>query len=402
MTDYIKPPVLEAAVGLSVYKSSASGVGGRIKQQPQDFVVEEVTPEGVILEVGVDNPGGQAPADYTVFTLEKTNWDTMRAVKEISNRVHESGKRFSFAGTKDKKAVSTQRVSAWRVPAERFEKIQIRDINLRSFGYSDSPIALGDLSSNRFTITVRAIELSERETREGVDAVRAELSDGFPNYYGLQRFGITRPITHLVGKKIIAGDFEGAVLTYLCEVFEGEEEESLSARKRLRDNGDFKEALKFFPRNLGYELALINHLVERPGDYAGAIRRLPKGLRLMFVHAYQSFVFNRALSVYLSEGREVERLPLVGFQTTPDSVTESILANEGVSPADFKIKAVPELTSRGTLRECFEFAEGFEVLGVSDDELNEGARKTTLRFTLNSGVYATVFLREFMKNRWWL
>jgi tRNA pseudouridine13 synthase len=402
MTEVASPPPLEQAVGISAYKSRTPGLGGRIKCAPEDFVVEEVTPDGVVLEVGVDSPGREEPAEYTVFTLEKKNWDTMRAVKEVAKRAGGSGKRFSYAGTKDKRAVSTQRVSAWSVPVEKLRKLRIKDIELRSFGYSDSPVELGALSGNRFTVTVRGIDSSASEVSERIKKISGELADGFPNYYGLQRFGITRPITHLVGEKIVFGDFEGAVLTYLSEVYPGEEEVSLSARKKLRDEGDFPEALKYYPKNLGFELALLNHLVERPGDYVGALSRLPKNLQLMFVHAYQSYIFNRALGEYLVSGSHVERLPLVGFETSPDSVTEKILKEEGVSPADFRIKGAPELGSSGTLRECFEFAEGFELLRVFEDGSNPGSRAAAFRFTLQPGVYATMFLREFLKNEYWV
>jgi len=397
------PPKLEDSVGLSAYKTSLAGVGGRLKQQPEDFVVEEVTADGVVLGVGGGGVSrSQALADYTVFTLEKNNWDTMRAVKEISKRVGVSRKRFSFAGTKDKKAVSTQRVSAYRVPVEKLEKVSIRDMELRDFGFSDHPVELGDLSGNRFTITVRGINLDKNCLSENLAALTSELSDGFPNFFGLQRFGITRPITHLVGKKIVLGDIEGAVLTYLCGVFEGEEEESFSARKRLRDEGNFKEALGFYPKHLGYELSLINHLVEKPGDFEGAIRRLPKGLQLMFVHAYQSSIFNRALSDYLISDKYVERLPLIGYETTPDSITKNILEYEGISPKDFRLRSLSELSSKGTLRECFEYSDGFKIVSTGLDELNDENFKTVLRFKLNPGVYATVFLREFLKNEYWL
>jgi tRNA pseudouridine13 synthase len=401
MGEGVVPPELERFCGLSAYKSSVAGVGGRLKSLPQDFVVEEITPEGVVLEVGGCVERSKALADYTVFTLEKTNWDTLRAVGEMAKRVGETRKRFSFAGTKDKKAVSTQAVSAYRVPAERLLGVRIKDIFLRDFGYSDYPVELGCLSGNRFTVVVRGVRFFEGDARSRIESVWAQLSDGFPNYFGLQRFGVRRPITHIVGRKIVFGDFEGAVMTYLCDVFEGEEEASFLARKRLRDEGDFREALKYFPSHLGYELALLNSLVERPGDYAGALQRLPRELQLMFVHAYQSFIFNRSLSEYILSGRFVERLPLVGFETVPDSVTQVVLDAEGVSPADFRVKGVPRLGSRGSLRECFDFARNFELVGVSEDELNGGSCSLVLRFSLSAGSYATVFLREFMKNEYW-
>ena len=87
--------------------------------------------------------------------------------------------------------------------------------------------------------------------------------------------------------------------------------------RRLAREGDHKEALRYYPKRLGYEQALLNRLVERPGDFGGALKALPQRLGWMFVHAYQSYLFNKALSRCLREGWTVERLPLVGLLRLP-------------------------------------------------------------------------------------
>ncbi|MFH1789114.1 MAG: tRNA pseudouridine(13) synthase TruD [Candidatus Altiarchaeota archaeon] len=388
----IKPPELEALLGVSTYKTDTPGVGGRLKESPEDFVVEEIGKDMQVASVDGEVEGDDAPGEFTHFTLVKKNWDTMRAIKELSRRVGVSQMRFSFAGTKDKQAVTAQRVSVSGVPIEELAAARLSDVSLKDFSYADYPVKLGDLWGNSFRIVIREVQMPGEEAVKNVEATAKSLSSGFPNFFGLQRFGIVRPITHVVGKKIIHGDLEGAVKTYLAETFDEVEAKEKKARENLAGSWDLKAALKDFPGRLGYEKAMLNHLVEHPDDFAGAIGRLPANLQTMFVHAYQAFIFNKALSACMIEGAFVERLPLVGYESVPDAVTEGILEEEGVCLEDFRVNAMRRLSSRGSMRECFKEMVDFSVVESSP---------LTLGFSLPAGCYATVVAREFMKNRYW-
>lgn len=397
----IKPPDLERLVGMELYKSKTDGIGGRIKQTPEDFIVEEITPEGRILEVDIASEGDAGgKKEYLHFTLQKYNWDTMRAVKMISNRLHVSRKRFGFAGTKDRRALTTQRVSVWNTTVEDLERVRIKDIILKDPKYQDERITLGDLWGNRFTIVIRDLELGEDALRERINSTLKELGGRIPNFFGVQRFGTIRPVTHLVGRAILDRDFRKAVMTYLSDVNEAEGEETRDARKFLSETGDFKEALKTFPKHLGYESAMLNHLIKTPTDYIGALRKLPKKLRWMFVHAYQAYIFNKALSQYIQEDIAVEKLPLVGFESDLDEISSRILEEENIKREAFKVGEMPELSSEGMWRDCF-LDTNLEVLDFGLDELNEGKKKMTIRFPLSKGNYATSVLREVMKNEYW-
>ena len=400
----LKPPNLEQAIGIECYKTQTNGIGGRIKQNIEDFIVEEITPEGIVLEAGKQSVKNlsEKPGLFVHCTLEKKNWDTMRAVKEIARRLGTSQKRVGYAGTKDKKAITTQRISIERVSIEDLKNISIKDITLRDFNYADDNIGLGCLVGNRFTIMIRSVALDDGEIKTMVDEISQSLASGFPNFFGVQRFGTTRPITHLVGREILRGDFEEAVLIYLAKVFEGENNESLEARRILSETKDFKDALKRFPKHLNYEVSMLNHLASNPEDYRGALRILPDGLKKMFVHAYQSYIFNKSLSKYIERDLVVERLPLAGFESQLDEFTEKILAEEGVSMEDFRVKGFSQLGSKGELRDCFECMQDFKLAGIDKDELNEGKNKVALTFSLRPGVYATTLLREYMKNEYWL
>lgn len=404
----IKPPKLEQELGMEVYASKTESIDGRIKQIPEDFLVEEITPDGKILLVNDihknsnigDENGKKEGKEYLHFTLQKYNWDTIRAIKEISKRLRVSQKRFGFAGTKDKKALSTQRVSVWNKNIEDLRKIYIEGIRLKDFQYRDERINLGDLKGNRFTVVVRNLEHDEKILRERISLVMNELKDQIPSFFGVQRFGTVRPVTHLVGREILEGDFKEAVMIYLSKEFEGESEDVKRVRKNLREGEDFRVALKNFPKHLNYEKAMLNYLVKKPEDFIGALRVIQKKLRQMFIHAYQAFIFNKVLSEYIRKGIIVERLPLVGYETEIDEITSRILNEEGISQEDFKISSMPELSSKGRYRTCFTIVEDFEIIDIKDDELNKEKKRLTVRFSLQKGNYATTLLREIMKNRY--
>ena len=162
----IKPPQLEALLGISVYKSDSLGVGGRLKTQPEDFTVEEITADGELVSVDGDLPGDETPGEFTHFSLVKKNWDTMRALKEISRRVGVSQRRFSFAGTKDKQAVTAQKASVAGVSIEELKQVRLKDVTLKDFSYADQPVKLGNLSGNRFKVVVREIDLPENKIKK--------------------------------------------------------------------------------------------------------------------------------------------------------------------------------------------------------------------------------------------
>jgi tRNA pseudouridine13 synthase len=349
-----------------------------IKKQPEDFIVEEITREGNILSINGnyffdDKSNGRE----LICVLIKKNWDTLLALKEISKRLHISRNRIGFAGTKDKKAITSQLISLSGVKKEEAEQVKIKDIQLKPLYYSNERISLGYLKGNHFKIKV----YSDKEPREATV---------IPNYFGVQRFGKTRPITHLVGKKIIEGKPEEAVMIYLTESFEGEKEEVRKAREKLRKEKDFKNAFDYFPFYLKYERSLIGHLIEYPGDFIGALRILPKTLKLMFVHAYQSYLFNKMLDYAVKYKIKVDELPLVGYGSKLNDWQKEILKKEGIGLDNFHVKFLPELSAEGLMRKAF--------IELNDLKITRGKKEEyLLEFSLPKGTYATTVI-DFLFN----
>jgi len=381
-----------------------------------DFIVEEITPEGTVLKVGKKFQRRSAKGDFTHFVLQKRYWNTVQALHEIGKALGCGPKRFGYAGLKDRRALTVQLCSAWGVAPEQLRSLKLRDIQINGAWRSSRGIQLGDLAGNAFTITVRRIK---PRSSPRVRKILSELGGLFPNYFGEQRFGTTRFNTHVVGRLIVKGDVEGAVRNYLCFA-QGEENPSArEARERLAKEMDYIEALDYFPRHLKYERIILRHLADFKNDYVGALRALPRGVLLMFVHAYQALLFNELLDLRVREGSvkplagvcpankfgfpDVERarkakrdgengflcLPVIGYESVDlCEDAERLLRKEGLTPESFRIKHFPELSSKGTMRPAFAPLKRFRFSQKGDAGV--------FSFMLPPGSYATSALREFI------
>ncbi len=367
----------------------------KIKEKPQEFIVEEITSDGLVLEVGRDWVFSRSEGEHLICVLEKINWDTNRAIKLIAKRLHVSPKRIGFAGTKDKRAWTTQRISIWGITVDDITKVKLKDLWLKPIAYSSERIKLGDLWGNRFTITIK--DLSQNDIEKFVLPEKFRV----PNYFGVQRFGEKRPMTHLVGRALVLGNVEEAVKLYLAWVGPGEREETKEARHRLKENWNWKEALSYFPSHLSYERTLLEHLAKNPNDYANALRRLPKNLLKMFVHAYQSYLFNRYLDARLDEigldptdgdilVDETPTGPLYGYEMKmatgkPGEIERNIISDEGVSLDSFRIQSLPEASSKGSRRKVYSEVLDYRLLDKGHDWVR-------VQFRLRKGSYATTVL----------
>ncbi|MCK5562834.1 tRNA pseudouridine(13) synthase TruD, partial [Candidatus Bathyarchaeota archaeon] len=277
-------------------------------------------------------------------------------------------------------------------------------------------------SGNCFRIVIRAVGYSSSVIEKRMENVLNELSslDGIPNFFGHQRFGTVRPITHVVGEHIVRGQWERAALTFLAESSEYEHPEARRARQQLWDTRDFKAALYCFPHQLRYERFMLSHLARHRNDFVGAFRRLPMKLCKLFVHAYQSFLFNKFLSARIKHGMPLNQvlnedyavnvnnaacvaLPLVGFNQfisagRQGELENEILGAENVKPNDFRVPQMPKISASGRLRTALAFINSLSIEKPTLDQANHSKRQIRIGFMLPKGSYATVLLREFMKS----
>ncbi|MEM2145841.1 MAG: tRNA pseudouridine(13) synthase TruD, partial [Candidatus Jordarchaeaceae archaeon] len=305
---------LDKLLGIEFFVTKSEGIGGCLRKRWEDFVVEEITPQGEILSalgsraqtINSNNVYEiEGEGEYTLFTLERhSTYDTFEALNKLAHSLGVGVKRLSYAGVKDKRAVTTQRVSAWRVDPEKLKNLNIKGLYIRDIRKDKNPVELGDLWGNHFTVTVREISLEKLGVEERVKQTCREIEElgGVPNFFGYQRFGIQRPISHLVGIKLLKEQFREAAMLFLAKAYPLEGKDAQEARNYLSEKGDFAEALEKFPKRLKWERLMLKHLSVHPNDFVGAFRRLPRDLLKMFIHSVQSYLFNRILSMRYKSG----------------------------------------------------------------------------------------------------
>lgn len=354
--------------------STTKKLPGKLKTIPEDFVVEEVDPKNrVVSRSGKYSFDKKSSGKFLQCVLIKENIDTISAVEKLARALRINPERITFAGTKDSKAVTAQRISIFDFHVESLENLAVEGITVVPISYGGK-VFLGDLVGNRFTITVRSIHATAKEIQHLVEDTLQQLSGTFPNYFGEQRFGGDSPFTHIVGRHILEGDFKAAVETYL----ESGREFGIY-EKRIR------EELEMFPDN-----------------YVGALKQFPFSLRRMFVHAYQSYLFNRTLAALVHDQEKPTKIPIVGYEyksplikTKEWDMMDKILKEEKIVPSQFRIKELPDLSSAGETRPAFSTFSDLQIVSIDKDEINKGRQKVVLSFTLKKGSYATVLLREF-------
>lgn len=372
-----------------------------IKRYPEDFQVEEV----------LDVKNGK----HLTFKVKKINRDTIDVIHELSRKSGIPFGKFGYAGLKDRHAITIQRFSI-----DKFYEDQLKDIELKNVELSDfstgQKIEIGDLIGNRFNILVREIPKdSDSVIRSNIQKIE-EIS-GFPNLFGEQRFGGNEE----VGRLILQGKFKEAVEKLLLKDNLNQETSDLINKEK------YKEALESYP-SLRAEKQILTYL-SNSSDYAKSLSVLPPSLSSLFVHAYQSKIFNKALlqrieEVPLNEAEigdlvsmekqgnyyrtqvtksNTERVkkgikegninvisPLIGYSSLiPRSLlgrlSLDILENDGLKKESFRVNQAKFLGSKGAYRNIL---GGYKDLSYALEE--DGIR---FKFFLYKGEYATVFLR---------
>ncbi len=419
---------------MGFYATEAPGVGGRLKERPESFVVREISL--------FPKPDPSGP--FTVLRVVSRNWEQHELSQRIAQRLGLPPSALSWAGTKDRRAVAERLASYRGSPPEG--DLGLPGVEVLDAYRSRDGLVLGHHFGNAFEI--RLTELSG-----GPAAVEASLRDlraaaVFPNFFGPQRFGEVRPVTHRVGREIVRGDVGRAVEIYLTDVPPGAAGRGDAARRAYAEHRDAERALREFPAEFRFERQLLDHLA-RGHDAARALRSLSKDLRTLFVHAYQALLFNRYLtarhaaglplaepqegdsllrigrdgtvsgrdpvpvgadnlaeaSEAVRRGRAVVAGPLVGYESpggagAPAELIARILAEEGISPDRFRTPATPDLASAGTQRPLAQPVPPIAAVPeAAPSEPGPGAPGAWwLRFALPKGSYATVLLREIRKD----
>lgn len=413
----MRPPDLELAVGIECYGTEGAPCSARAKESAEDFVVEE----RVALEGFVEDP---RPDYLPLYRVAKTGVDTMHMAAQLSEALRS---KVSYAGLKDKRAVAVQYATPTSRRAERPQTVVRDSFRASLVGYLPRPLTRGSLRGNVFQIFLRDC-CAEVEAR-----VQEALSAGdrgrLPNFYGLQRFGSRAAGTHLIGKDLVRGDFEGAVHRMLVRA-NPEDKENQRAIQDAMSGGRYHEVVRLLPSGMDTERAVAEELSRHPADWVRALRSVPVALRRLYVQACQSWIFNRTISkaverredissfqkgdnwasvtgdgLVTSAARGVRDAPtdrvvpmvqLVGYAYRDygsrfDALANEVLDEEGIRPGQFFLREMQEVSAEGGFRRPH--------LALRDASWQMADRTAELKFALGKGQYATVLLREIIKPR---
>jgi tRNA pseudouridine13 synthase len=427
---------------MELYSTTTPGVRGKLKVRFEDFIVEEITTEKRFLSIQEwheKSPELQIPTDkskFIRFDAQKMGLSTIDIATIIASELSLPQHLVTYAGLKDKRAITTQQMSVPFKYAERLVNAKLSRIQISNLQSTRYPVQIGDLWGNRFTIRLSNVDA---DCEQAMESVRALTKQPLLNYFGVQRFGVTRPFTHLVGKALVQDDFEEAARLMLSVTSEYESEEVTQARRKLADDVTPDESiLAAFPKDLRYERDVLKFLMKNPGNYERAISRIPSRILTIFVHAFQSYLFNRLISqraesslpldlpvpgdflikldeahsgrdswLYVTEKNCEERvnlvksgeyglsIPLPGYSTkTPPSaqtdMLRTLMSEEGVNFRDFRKPEKKAINSAG----------GLHLLSIMMREIHGECEENNivLKFQLRKGSYATVVMREIMKN----
>ncbi|XP_057693820.1 pseudouridylate synthase 7 homolog isoform X1 [Corythoichthys intestinalis] len=234
--------------------------------------------------------------NFCHFVLYKENKDTMDAINVLSKFLRLRPNMFSYMGTKDKRAITVQEIAVLKITAERLGHLNkcLMNLKLGNFSYKNHPLKLGELQGNHFTVVIRNISGSDAQVHQALSSLK---QTGFINYYGMQRFGTTAVPTHQVGRAILKNDWK-LVVDLILKPRPGAEKEFLvRCREEWAKTQDPDAALKKLPNKRCVEGQLLRGLSQHgKNNIVTAFGLIPRNNRLMYIHSYQSVVWNTMVS----------------------------------------------------------------------------------------------------------
>ncbi|MDB5224544.1 MAG: hypothetical protein JWO43_166 [Candidatus Adlerbacteria bacterium] len=364
-----------------------------LKLWPEDFIVEEVATDGAVYTIAPGNTPPKIGEGTTVFaTLVKCGLSTFEAVDDIARHLGIPKDHISYAGIKDKDALTSQRISIRGAQIEAVAACGSPYYFLKDIEVGKGVIEKGRLKGNRFTVLVRTAKpLSDPTHNAAVSEALARVSrDGFYNFFYLQRFGTPRLTNFRWARDIIRGNFEKAAHDILSHTSERELSYFKNLRTQMHEKfGDWEAVHNIiapYPIIFVHEHKLVDHLRQHPGDYLGALKTIPEQITL-WVYALASLFFNAKISEHLIRSQEPPKeLP---FFLSPDKVDQELyremLENQGLYPLSLQhVRQFPNIQVKKRMTPTKDHARI-----VNGELLPEGL---LLEFELGKGQYATTFL----------
>ena len=396
------------------YVSDFPGVGGVIKQRPEDFFVQDLP---------LYEPSGSG--EHVYCEIQKARISTFEAIDRIARALDVHPRDIGYAGMKDAQAVTRQVFSIPGTTESAVMALQVPDLSVLWAARHGNKLRLGHLWGNRFAIRIRQVNPTDVVKLQPV--LRDLEQHGMPNYFGEQRFG-RRADNHLLGAALTRGDDEALLKLFLGSPNQAVDDAQQLGSRKAFDRGDLEQAMKLMPRRQGLERRVLARLI-KTGNPSQAAKLIDERLRRLWVSAVQSEMFNQVVArriqtlstlldgdlawkhdsgaVFAVEQAALEQPradafeispsgPLVGYRMTlpagePLRIEQEVLAGAALSPEDFRREGRHKI--KGARRPLRVKPIDVELTGGVD----EHGPHITVAFSLPAGSFATVLLRELMK-----
>jgi tRNA pseudouridine13 synthase len=401
------------------YLLESEGIGGRIKERPEDFLVEELP---------LYEPVGEG--EHLYLFVEKSGVSHSELISTVRRHFNVRREAIGFAGMKDKAAVTRQLLSVHLLQDPSAVQLPHQRIKVLWAARHRNKLRRGHLAGNRFSIRIRNVD--PLHVPRVLRAVRALERRGVPNYFGFQRFGY-RGNNHVLGLLVLRGDWKG-LLRELVGLGGSPFPAYQQQRRELFEAGQYAEALAQWTAADHAERTALRALAAGR-NMRQATRSVHESNLGFWISSLQSAIFNRVVDRRLLEGglatltegdlayrhdrghvfrvtseelanpelaARVERLevsptgPLWGPGMTraegaTDQVELAALLSVDVSAETFTNPLKGFDGARRSLRTIMRNPE-------VDSGVDEHGAYIRVAFDLERGAYATVVLREIMKN----
>lgn len=297
----------------------------------------------------------------TLCILKKTNQEHLSAINHLVAALRCRQSDIGLAGIKDMCAVTYQFCTLRNISPRRArkanEKLNRNSIELGNFGEVAWALQPGMLFGNQFEITLRDIKRVQirRSKIKGIeerfvncqpshidDMVANIQKNGFINYYGVQRVGDAgsdeemgvRPFD--IGRALLKQDYSNAI-DLLMAGRSNEGEQTQRIRRIWRETGDPLATLAAFPQsNVMIRERTVLQGLKRYGkdNPLDALKCLSYSIRMFWIHAFQSYVWNQMAT---------ERLRLGAFPLVGDLYSSSENNNEVKVVTDPSCVALDEI-----------------------------------------------------------
>ncbi len=383
----------------------------KLKQRPEDFSVKESYRFD-------EDPEGR----FRVYLMDKQKVSTFDAVARIQKKFGLKPGAISYCGLKDKQGRTEQLLAVDGKDVD----MQDPDLRLKLLGRSSSPLTAANTTSNRFAVTVR--QLAERELQD-VNLAVAEVGRlGVINYFDNQRFGSLKHGQGFIAKDLLRGDFEAALRNHLAVPSPLDQTDDAKVKAFWRDNwGDWKARCPY-DANAKY-LRILKVLRSEPLNFVDAFLQIDSSYRALLLFTFQSYLWNESARRLLQLVLPRESLFVMPYQagtllhhrdaphellswmrrtTVPllapsttfkdpkiEEAVTWVLGKEKMTLAQLTVEKAPRLLYfKHEERPLLVQPQKLVVGRASRDELNRGALKVNVAFTLPPGSYATLVVKR--------